>query len=334
MFAFAGPAADRRGWLTSVAALGIAFAGVSSLQPGAYMNVAESARSIVAEARAAFIPGRAERSAQSSRDRLRAAYRLQPPILSAIANQRVHIDPYEAGMAVAYPDLQWTPLPVFQSYSAYTPVLDRLNADRLRSADAPERILRQFRAAPHNDRLQRIIGRSVRDDEIVPDTVDGRFRWFEAPATTLETFCRYTQSAVSDAWQVLARTSRTCGTPEALATVSARAGAGVQVPAESRPDRFVIVSVGGLEPSALGLLKTALSKAPDWYVTLDDSRYRLVPGTVGDGLLLAVPHAADGTGNFAFGPPIRTMAIAAGQDGRESSAMLTYQFASVPLAAP
>ena len=43
-------------------------------------------------------------------------------------------------------------------------------------------------------------------------------------AATLETFCRYEQIAATDTWQVLARTNRSCGPPEPLATVSARAG--------------------------------------------------------------------------------------------------------------
>jgi hypothetical protein len=334
MFAFAGPATDRRAWLASVAALAISFAGVSSIQPSTYLNVVGSTQALVAEAKEAFIPGRGELAAQRSRDHFRYFYKLQPAIVAAIANQRVHIDPYETSIAAAYPEIHWAPLPVFQSYSAYTPLLDQLNADRLRSADAPDRILRQFSAAAHNDRLEREMGRPVRDDEIVPFTVDGRFRWFEAPATTIETFCRYTQIAQSGGWQVLARTDRACGSPQPLVTITAMAGAAIQVPAETRPDRFVIVRVSGLEPSVLGRLKTLLSKAPDWYVTLDGTRYRLVPGTVVDGLLVAVPPAADGTGNFAFGPPIRSMAIMAGLDGRESSATLTYEFLSVPMSAP
>ena len=42
------------------------------------------------------------------------------------------------------------------------------------------------------------------------------------------------------------------------------------------------------------------------------TRYRLVPGTVGTRPVwcLAVPPSADGTGVFAFGAPIRTMAYA------------------------
>jgi hypothetical protein len=331
LFAFVGRAPERRAWAVSMLALAIGIAGVSAIEPPTYLNVVGSVRSIAAEAGRAFIPGRGDAAAARTRDQLRSAYRLEPSILAAVAGHTVHIDPWEAGAAYAFPEFHWAPLPVFQSYSAYTAVLDELNADRLRLAEAPERILRQFRAAVHNDRLRLQIGRPVRDTDVVPFMVDGRFRWFEAPAATLETFCRYEQVAVSTVWQVLARTGRSCGAPEALATLSAHAGAAVEVPVEARTGRFVIVKVGGLEPTVLGQLREALAKAPDWYVTLDGTRYRLVPGTAGDGLLLAVPRSADGTGPFAFGPPIRTITIAAGPTGRDSAATLTYEFLSVPL---
>lgn len=320
------PQIERRTWLVAVLALGIAYAGSSAIEPRLYVDVVGSTRSIYNEVKDAFLPGRADLAANHTRDRLRSSYGLEPSTLAAIGGRTVHIDPYTTSVAYAYPELHWAPLPVFQSYSAYTAPLDRLNADLLRSAAAPERILRYFAAAEPSDRLRLRMGRQLHDGEIVPAVVDGRFRWFEAPAATLETFCRYVQTAASDRWQVLARTGRSCGPPEALGTVAAQAGEAVAVPIETRPDRFVIVRIGGLEPSLLGRLRTALFKAPDWHVMLGDTRYRLVPGTVGDGLLLAVPPVADGTGPFAFGAPIRTMAVMG-----DTKVALTYEFLSVPL---
>ena len=333
MFAF-GPQVERRTWLIAVLGLGIGFAGASNITPRTYLNVSASARAIYYEARDAFLPGRAEQAEARTRAALKARYRIEPAILAAIGGQTVHVDPYLTSVVYAYPGMRWAPVPIFQSYSAYTPELDRLNAVVLRSAAAPERILRSFRPAVPTDLLRLWIGRPLRDGEVLPSTVDGRFRWFESPAATLETFCRYQQISATDRWQVLARTDRSCGPPDVLATVEARAGVAVRVPIETRPDRFVIARIGGLEPSLLGRVRAALSKGPDWYVELDDTRYRFVPATAGDGLLLAVPAAADGTGTFAFGGPIRTMSVKEGQTGRDSHAILTYEFLSVPLIRP
>jgi hypothetical protein len=53
-----------------------------------------------------------------------------------------------------------------------------------------------------------------------------------------------------------------------------------------------------------------------------------VTATASDGLLLAVPPVADGTGDFAFGRPIESIAIQGRHKGKR---MLTYEFESVPL---
>ena len=94
------------------------------------------------------------------------------------------------------------------------------------------------------------------------------------------------------------------------------------------------VKIGGFQPTLLGRLRSVLPKAPDWFVELGDTRYRLVTGTAGDGLLLAVPPSADGTGVFSFGAPIRTITVELGQDGHGSDAPLTFEFLSVPLHGP
>jgi hypothetical protein len=325
---------ERRTWLIGVLAVGVALTSSAAIEPGDYANVVGSFRSIAFEIRDAIVPGRGTRAAAATRDQLGSRYRLDAASLAAIGHATVTIDPLYMSAAFAYPELNWKPLPVFQSYSAYTPALDQLNADLLRSDSGPERILRSFRASTLRDLLRLWLGRPLKPGEVYAATVDGHFRWFEQPATTLAMFCRYSQVAATSSWQVLARTGRTCRPPEPLGTVSAQAGAPVTVPLETRPDRFVIVKITGMEPSLLGRVRAALTRGQDWWIRLDDSRYRLIQATAADGLLMAVPPAADGSPPFAFGPPIQTIAVAAGLSGRDSSATLTYEFLSVPLQGP
>jgi hypothetical protein len=329
MFPFA-MGVERRTWLASTLAIGLAFAGSSAMQPKTYLELVGSTRSIVNEVRHSFLPGWTERAAQRTQDRLRSWYLLDPSTLAAIGTETVHFDPVMASAAYAYPDLHWLPLPTIQSYTAYTPALDRLDAGLLRSPDGPQRILRNVEPAPQNDRTRLWIDRPFVDGEFIPTTVDGRFRWFESPLAMLETFCRYDQISATERWQVLGRTDRSCGPAESLGTVSARAGETVTIPVETRPGRFVTVKIDGLEPSSLGRVRDALYRPPDWYVKLDDTRYRLIPGTAGDGLLVAVPPSADGTGHFAFGAPIRTMTVTRGERGHDSQAPLTFTFESMP----
>jgi hypothetical protein len=147
----------------------------------------------------------------------------------------------------------------------------------------------------------------------------------------LQTFCRYRELSSIASWQVLGLSGGSCGPAEPLGTIEAAEGVTVQVPVESRPGRFVIVRVHGLEPSLLGRLRTTLYKPGEWYVTVRGLRYRLVTPTASDGLLLAVPPAADGTGEFAFGPPIDSISVEGRQKGKR---LLTYEFESVPLLGP
>ena len=284
------PLRDRRLWLTSLLVVAVAYVAVPGLTPASYVDVVASARSLVSETATAVIPDRAHRVQERNRANLRKRYALDPTTLAELAGTRVSVDPFEAAVAFAYPEVAWAPLPVMQSYAAYTPVLDRLNADRLASPDGPERILRSvtFTADPPNW-LTHQRGHPLRPGETIPFTVDGRYRWFEAPAAMLQTFCRYRQMSAIGMWQVLVRSGGSCGPAEPLETVTAQEGKPVQVPVETRPGRFVTVRIHGLEPSLLDRVRTAMWKADEWYVTIADVALPDVAPTAADGLLLAVP---------------------------------------------
>ncbi|MEA2404112.1 MAG: hypothetical protein QOE08_759, partial [Thermoleophilaceae bacterium] len=65
---------------------------------------------------------------------------LTPATLAALNGRTVHVAPYEASVVWAY-NLRWKPMPVFQSYQAYTRGLDEVNARALEKPSGPERIL-------------------------------------------------------------------------------------------------------------------------------------------------------------------------------------------------
>jgi hypothetical protein len=311
---------DRRTIAAFVVGAGlVASLATARADPIDLVDVRGSLRAVAGTA-SAILPWRQADAAERTRAELREGLAIPEEVLAQLRGETVHVDPWQTVAAAAYADaFTWRPLPLLQSYSAYTTTLDELNAETVRSPDrAPSRILRE----------------RVDDTDGTPLAVDRRFVWFEEPATTLEILCRYDELAANDRWQVLARSERSCGEPEPIGTVTARAGETIAVPAEARPDRLMVVRVSGFPEGPLDRLQALLFRADEWYVELSDrGRFRLVPGTADDGLLLAVPAAISFHPRFAFGPPITTISVEAGRYGERSDATLTFDFLSVPLRA-
>jgi hypothetical protein len=300
-------------------ALAIAFAGItwpSAPSVARLTDVPRSVSDFAHQARTTASPWRWDAAAKRSRAGLRSIYRVQSQALTAIGDRSVHVDPYAAAVVTAY-GLAWRPEPIFQSYSAYTPYLDGLNADLLRSDARPEHILRQFLPV------------RVDGGRPIPYSIDGRFYWFESPAATLERLCRYQEVTADERWQVLAASGHACGPAVPLATTTAALGAAVAVPDPPSPRDIVVVRIEGLDQGLLGRIRTAIWRAPIWTVALDGYRYRLVAATAPDGLVLAVPSADQGSPPFAYGPPVRTIAVEPSDLGGDGQ--VTYTFEAVPL---
>ncbi|MDX6690673.1 MAG: hypothetical protein QOG15_2130 [Solirubrobacteraceae bacterium] len=235
--------------------------------------------------------------------------RLQPATAHALDGHTVHVVPTDTAIVWAA-TWRWTPLPVPQNFQAYTSDLDHLNAEKLRRADAPERILMRPRVDP-----------------------DGRIVQFDTPEATRAMLCRYrpvtTQSG--PAWIVLARGAQRCGAPRPIGTVSARWAETVRVPAAPSPNAMVFVRIQGVQVAGLERLRTMLFKARERTVTLNGSdTHRLTPGTAGDGIVLSVPRGAD------YPPPFNqaygTLTIATDRAARPDGVDLRYEFFEMPIA--
>jgi hypothetical protein len=287
--------------------------------PPLLLDVLRSPREFAGQAADALLPWRWEPAAQATRQGLQAGFGVPPDVLAAVAGRTVHVDPFEAGVATAYPTFTWRPVPIYQSYQAYTPYLDELNADRLRSADRPERILRHYESRTGGGRT-------------VVYALDGRNYWFESPAATVERLCRYREVVASGDWQVLADTGHACGTVTPLGGRTVALGETVDVPTAPSADSFVLVRITGLDAGLLGRLRVALWRAPESFVVLDGGRYRLVPATATTGLVLAVPETAQGSTPFAFGDPVRSISVQTRMSDEDGQ--VTFEFVAVSANGP
>jgi hypothetical protein len=216
--------------------------------------------------------GRRDRLIEKGREAEQYVYALEPNALAALRGRTVSIEPWETAVAWAY-ELDWRPLPIFQNYSAYTSHLDRLNAEAAESPDGPERILRENPPFVYN--------------EFPTPDLDGRFAGWDPPEQMRAVFCNFRPLVASVRWEVLGRTADRCGPPRLVETVHGSYDEPIQVPTPG-PGEVVYVRIHGAEVGGVERLTNFLLHARVRHILVNGaSRYRLVPETAEDGLMVA-----------------------------------------------
>jgi hypothetical protein len=230
------------------------------------------------------------------------AYAVDPATVALLRGHTVHVAPIDAAEAWAL-RLHWQPLPVFQSYTAYTSGLDRVNADAVNSSRAPQRIL-----------------------DAAGGAIDGRYAPFDDPLTTRAILCRYAELRTTAAWDVLGLGPQRCGAPALVGRASVPWGRTVPIPAPANDHSFVFVRIGGVAPAGLERIRALLYKPAQRYVYVDGGPSRLVAGTAGDGLVLRAPTGVDFTRPFNVSPQAHTISVT--REGGNPSGDVTYAFYS------
>lgn len=247
---------------------------------------------------------RAQRAA-NTKVLMQAGYGLDAEMLAQLEGRRVMVEPWEIAAVWAY-DLDWDPQPVIQNYAAYTSKLDELNSDHVASPDGPDRIMR----------LNAI--------EILPGFEHrgyaNRWQGWDPPGQTLAGLCNFEVLSTSRVWQILGRVPDRCGEPQLIESVDSAYGETVDVP-EPGPGQVVFVRIDGAEVGGIESIRNLLWRAGFRYAVFDNGRrWRVVPGTAGDGLLLRGPPELTGRGEFAQAPQTTTLQLT----GREGD--LRYDF--------
>jgi len=250
------------------------------------------------------VPGRLEDEIADARASLVSAYGLDDESLALLRHQRVHVEPSEVTAAWAY-ELDWSPLPIYQSYVAsWQPSLDRRNAEAMASDDGPQRILRQS------------------------SNPLGRYPGFDSPEATIEMLCHFTPLRTTEAWQVLGRVPDRCGEARPIGSTAAAYGEPIPVP-RAGPGEVVFARVHGVQVSGLERLRALLYRADGRRVAFDDgSNFVFVPGTAADGLLVRAPKRADFPGAYALAPESETITFI---DESGGGGEITVEFYAMPV---
>jgi hypothetical protein len=252
----------------------------------------------------------AERDAITARGRaaIEAAYRPGPVTLGLLEGKTVHVAPYQTSVVWAY-ELDWRPLPVFQSYAAYTTGLDETDADALSSPRAPQRILRNL--DPSGPRQET------------------RVQAFDEGLATRTILCRYVELRTTPDWQVLGLGPNRCQTPVPLTTfarVRADWGQVVQVPPPPNDHSFVFVRISGVGVGGFERLTALLYRPAVREIVFDGVAHRLREGTAADGLILRAAPGADFTPPFNIAPNALSIEVTKAGQGRSGGLPLTFSF--------
>jgi hypothetical protein len=218
-----------------------------------------------------FSPGKREELMDLGRAGGKNVYALEPKIKAALAGHTVSIEPWEAEVAWTY-GLPWSPLPVFQNYSAYTSGLDRLNAATVESPDGPERILRE--------------DPPVVFPEFKTPALDGRWFGWDPPEQQRAVLCNFAPLQANIRWEVLGRVPDRCSEPRLVASVDANWNEAVDVPPPG-PRDVIYVRIHGAGVGGVEKVTNFLFHARTRHIVVNGGpSFRLIPETAGDGLLM------------------------------------------------
>jgi hypothetical protein len=297
------PRAQRTTGFAVAALMTIAVFAVLARPIGEIVDPLGDAQRLVAQAHEVLHP--ADVIAEG-RAQVRQESAVPQAMASALRGHCVTAEPDEIAAVWAHPAWRWCPLPVFQSYSAYTPRLDRLNAAAYADArHGPDRVLRQ-----------------------VNEAIDERNPTWESPAAMLSLLCHFAEIEHSGNFQTLARVPDRCGAERTIAVIHSSLGRTITLP--PAPEGAVMAaSIDGLQVAGWERLETLFTRAVPRYVTVNEATYRVPPGTADDGLVLAVPADADYPAPFNFNMNPHTLRVTV--DGH-SSGPITVRLSAIPIA--
>jgi hypothetical protein len=247
----------------------------------------------------------------AGRRAIEATEPVDPASLALLQGHTAAVYPSEIALAWAY-HFDWDPLPVLQSYVAYTTSLDELDAGFLASGRAPQRMLVQAGGG-----------------------IDGRVQSFDEPMTSRTRLCRYRVLHYTAQFAVLGLGPARCGAESLLTTVHAAWGQSVPVPRPPDNHSLVFVRIHGVGIGGLERVTALLYKPAIRYVILNGGTpQRLVTGTALDGLPLRASVGVDFPPPFNVASGASTIAVVNSGRPPHGGRPLTYSFYSQAVSAP
>jgi hypothetical protein len=264
------------------AAVALAALGVAGVSLNSVFDLGGRTSALNSDLSTMFSP---QATIASATAEIRATDAVPATIVADFNGRCVNAEPTEISAIFANPGWRWCPIGVLQSYAAYTPSLDHLDAGGYANArSGPDRVLRD-----------------------VDTAIDGRNSNWDSPAAMLSLLCHFKQIAAGGEWQALERIPDRCGTPTLLATIHSGAADVAAIP-PAPPGDVVIAEISGLQIHHRERLETLFVRAGARSLVINgQTTYRVVPDTLEDGLILDVPADADYSAPFNLNLAVRSI---------------------------
>ncbi len=249
----------------AVLALGMVRPDLTAVDPG------PAAQRWKANARVLVDAAYASDRLDSTRTELQRIYALPEPIRRDLSSGApVSIDPWETTLAWAY-DLNWAPVPVFQTYAVLSEDLDERNAEAIAGAPPDQLILRRAE---------------------IPN--ESRNPVWESPRYQLAVACHYATSLRQDPYRLLEHREPRCDAAAELSSLRVDAGQVVEIPVVD-DDVIVTATFAPDAASPLTRLRDAALKVYDHLtVTADAGVHRVSRLPTTGPMMVTFPQVEDG----------------------------------------
>jgi len=199
------------------------------------------------------------------KEKIKKVNPLSPSTEELLKDKTVDIFPWEISLIYAY-DFNWNPRPVIQSFNVYNSKLDHFNAQHLQDiSSAPEFIL------------------------FTEKSLDGRFPYFDEPATLRELLCNYKTVKIDGPFMIMEKKPNSCSEPKIIKTQKIKFDEIVTVPPHDSDFLYVNVEI---KQNVLGEILDTFYKPPQIRMTINDEKnsYRFIAPPASNGILLSLSN--------------------------------------------
>jgi hypothetical protein len=203
---------------------------------------------------------------KETKQQIRTQYRAFDELTEYVDNnEKIDIFPWDISLLYAY-DLNWQPRPVMQSYTNYTPALDKLTARHFLTEKKPDKLIH------------------------TPMTIDGRYALFDEPETFRTVLINYSSITDNDTYLILEKRQRVNPVNmEEIHTITAKTGEIIGVPFSE--DAYVFMGIDWdfnfLGKIANFLFRTTTADIEIYLMDGSKSVYRMVHKNAKNGLFVS-----------------------------------------------